>query len=42
MRTIPTRNNCLSQVRHGYALRPDVHALVESLLHGGVEANHWW
>eukprot|EP00434_Breviolum_minutum_P032822 symbB.v1.2.029029.t1/scaffold3130.1/size80623/5 len=26
------------EVRHGYALRPDVHALVESLLHGGVEA----
>lgn len=26
------------QVRHGYALRPDVHALVEALLSGGVEA----
>ena len=25
------------QVRHGYALRPDVHALVEALLRGGVE-----
>lgn len=26
------------EVRHGYALRPDVHALVEALLRGGVEA----
>eukprot|EP00913_Durusdinium_trenchii_P016058 g15092.t1 len=26
------------EVRHGYALRPDVHALVEALLSGGVEA----
>ena len=25
------------QVRHGYALRPDVHALVEALLRGGLE-----
>ena len=26
------------QVRHGYALRPDLHVLVEALLTGGFEA----
>ena len=28
------------EVRHGYALRPDLHVLVEALLSGGLEARH--
>ena len=31
------KSRCV-QVRHGYALRPDVRALVEALLEDGIEA----